>query len=692
MKLYLSLVFICFTAFSIAQHQDKVDFKDAEVTVSVDGTEKSLSGKVVYSIDILERLDSVFLDAKKMTFTSVRINGKKAKFLNNQKTISIYRKFKPGKTYQLSLTYKVKPKQALYFIGEGKEQQIWTQGQGKYTSHWLPSLDDMNEKVVFNISILANKNHKVIANGKLKQKQPDLNNTNRWDFDMKHPMSSYLLAFAIGDFSNKSITSTSGIPIKLYYAPKDSLNVEPTYRYSKQIFDFLETEIGVPYPWQNYKQIPVRDFLYGGMENTTATIFSDGYVIDSTAFIDKNYVNVNVHELAHQWFGDMVTEVDASHHWLQEGFATYYAYLAEREFFGEDYYYWKLYDTAKQLRKLSRENNGEALINPKASSLTFYDKGAWALHMLKEEVGEQAFKLGVKEYLLKHQFKNVTIEDFILEIEKASGKDLSAFKTLWLESTAFPFEIAKTHLRKANASLNDFFELQWELTSSKEKNEAIIKRFWEKNTSIKFKEAVIINYYKSFSQAFLKSILKEEELKVRQAIALKAESIPSALKTEFISLLTDESYVNIENALYKLWVFKPEDRTLYLDKTKNVIGLPNKNVRLLWLMLSVLTKDYEEVLKKQYLEELRSYTAPKYRWDIRQEAFNYLNDVFGLSDENLKDLAQACVHHSWQFKKYARTLLDKQLKDNKTKKRFSMLLPSLNKEEQRYIKSKLIVK
>src|SRR5690606_8561022 len=158
----------------------------------------------------------------------------------------------------------------------------------------------------------------------------------------------------------------------------------------------LEEEIGVSYPWQNYKQIPVKDFMYAGMENTTVTIFSDTYVIDSISFIDKNYVNVNAHELAHQWFGNLVTEESGTHHWLHEGFATYYALLAEKEIFGNDYYYWQLYQSSQQLIALSEQEKGESLLNPHASSLTFYEKGAWALHILRPIVGDEFFKVAVK--------------------------------------------------------------------------------------------------------------------------------------------------------------------------------------------------------------------------------------------------------------------------------------------------------
>lgn len=702
MKLFktLFLFFISFPLFS--QHQDKVDFIHAEAEITPVPIEKEIKGSVTYTFNVLEKVDSVFLDAKNMKFSSVKLNNRKIKYSNNQEIISIFKKFKAGKQYKLSLSYETKPKQTVYFVGEvtnvissGVEKkdnanQIWTQGQGKYTSHWLPSFDDMTEKVEFDLVINTYEDDVVIANGKLNNiLEIASTNNKRWVYDMQKPMSSYLLAFVVGNFEKKTITSTSGVPIELYYEPKDSLKVEPTYRYSKQIFDFLENEIGVPYPWQNYKQTPVRDFLYAGMENTSATIFSNSYMVDSIGFQDKNYINVNAHELAHQWFGDMVTEESGSHHWLQEGFATYYALLAEKEIFGSDYFYWKLYKSAQQLDKQSKDGNAKALTNPKASSLTFYQKGAWALYMLKDEVGENAFKKGMKSYLEKHQYKNVMIEDFMSEIEMASDKDLSQFKNEWLLGTVFPYNKVKENLREQNQSLAHFFDLQRELTTSNANNEAIIKRYWNKSSSTQFKVATVEKYHALLSNSFKSQLLQFDDIKVIQAIALAMDDIPKELKLDFETLLTDKSYVTIENVLYKLWVYHSEDRAIYLDKTRGVIGLPDKNIRLLWLTFANLTKGYDNDKKNGYLEELRRYTSSEYGFEIRRNTFQYLNDIFGFTDQNLKDLANACIHHSWRFKNFSRNILDKQLEKDNIKNRFVNLLEELNEEEQRYIKSKL---
>lgn len=687
-------VFFFILARLFGQHQDKVDFIHADVFIEPSPKEKLVTGTVIYKLGVLEDVDSVFLDARHLKFTNVRLNGRKAKFLNNNRTISIYKNFKKGKSYQLRLAYTANPKQTVYFLGWEdplpNSGQVWTQGQGKYTSHWLPSFDDMEEKVEYDINISHNLGYYVIANGKRIKTVSNHKGGIYTSFDMQQPMSSYLLAFAIGDYDKQELASTSGVPIENYFYPKDSLKVEPTYRYTKEIFDFLEQEIGVEYPWQNYKQLPVRDFLYAGMENTTATIFSDGYMVDSTAFVDKNYVNVNAHEMAHQWFGNLVTEKDGSHHWLHEGFATYYAYLAEKKLFGDEHFFWKLYDSAKQLNKLSREGKGEALTNPRASSLTFYEKGAWAIHMLRSEIGDIAFKNGIKSYLEKFKFKNVTIQDFLNEMELASGTKLSSFSALWLNTAEFPFELAKENLISNSRPLKEFLKLKWELTTSLEEKNIIIKRYWEGSNSNDLKARILMNYHKRLSADFLKIAFNSESIRIRQALATIFDKVPNAAKSDYETLLDDKSYVTIENALYRLWISFPQERAMYLERTRGISGLPNKNVRLLWLLFAVLTKDYgTDELREEYISELLDYTSPEHAIEIRQGAFGLIGEVLKFSDENILDLFNASVHHSWQFQKFARTLLDDLLKDDKQKKRVMALSKGLKGDELRYINSKL---
>lgn len=695
MKYLLPFAFLLtlFSFSSHAQHQDKVDFIKGKAYIKPILSEKRIEGRVIYEFNVLQEVDSVFVNAKNMNVSYVRLNSRKAKFKNDGKSISVKSRYVKGNDYTIEIVYSCIPKQTVYFLGEydvlGGNKQIWTQGQGKYTSHWLPSFDDMEEKVEFDLTFDTPLDYKsIIANGNWIETKSNHNGGIYTSFDMQKPMSSYLLAFVIGNYEKQELTSKSGIPIENYYYPQDSLKVEPTYRYTKRIFDFIEKEIGFPYPWQNYKQIPVHDFLYAGMENTSATIFSDGYVIDSIAFVDKNYVNVNAHELAHQWFGNLVTEKDGSHHWLHEGFATYYALLTEKEIFGEDYFYWKLYESLLELQNMADRGEGQSLLDPKASSLVFYQKGAWALHMLKEHIGEVAFKKGIQSYLKKYQFKNVTVSNFLDEMEAASNTDLATFKKNWLESTEIPISIAKKALSEASPSLKILFSMDDRLKEN-QSDDLDFTSYWAETNSVHLKKHIIKSYYQVLPQEVLKKAIIADTIPIRQTMAIRTDSIPVFLKTEFESLLNDKSYITIENALFKLWASFPNDRVRYLNKTKDIIGLPNKNIRLLWLTLSLLTNGYDAPNTQRHFKELSNYTSNEYSWEVRMPAFQYLNQALGLTDESLRSLINACVHHSWQFKKYARNLMDELMKDTDYKIRIEKLAIGLKGSELEYIKTKL---
>ena len=649
------LVFFLFFTFCLkAQQTDFVDFKSAKATIFFDDLIKNeIAGMVSYEFKILKDTDSIFVDAKGFQNIKYVLNGIISDSLYNGNQIIVKHPFKANTTHKLDMVFKTIPKKAMYFIDwnfENGNKQIWTQGQGKYTSNWLPSFDDVNEKVVFDLTITFDKNYEVISNGTLTNKQFN-DATITWHYDMQQPMSSYLVALVIGKYHKKTEISKSGIPLVMYYYPEDSLKVEPTYRYTKSMFDFLEAEIGVPYPWQNYKQVPVKDFLYAGMENTTTTIFSDSFVIDATAFIDKNYVNVNAHELAHQWFGNLVTATSATHHWLQEGFATYYALLAEKAVFGTDYYYWQLYQYAQELLEQDKVGGSTSLLDPKSSSTTFYKKGAWVLHLLREQIGDAVFKKAVKNYVLKHQFADVETDDFIGEVEKISGQDLSAFVEDWLNARVFNYEACLKSLKKSKF-IQDYLIVDCE------------------NDVLKCTDYLASNSYDEIKIHVISqkpTLIKKEDfknnLKVRQAIAINLTQIPSELKTDYETLLNDTSYVTIEKALFNLWVNFPQERKKYLLQTKGIQGFNDKNSRIVWLTLALITEDFESENKQTYFQELTNYTNPVYGFEIRQNAFLYLQEIKACNDACKENLKQATTHPSWQFSKFAKTMLE-QLNSN----------------------------
>lgn len=688
----MKYIFLFLTSFIFAQQTQSVDFKTASGQLFVNPKDKTIAGTITYNFNVLRPIDTIKIDAQNMQFSDVKLNDKPVSFTTNGKQLLLLHPFKKGKKW-VRFSYEAKPKQALYFIGseENANLQIWTQGQGKYTSHWFPSFDDVNEKVVFNLEIVFDKNYQVIANGTLKEKITNDNKT-YWRYRMQQPMSSYLLMMAIGKFYKKTQQSSSGVPLEWYYEPKDAAFFEPTYRHSATIFNFLEKEIGVKYPWENYKQVPVRDFLYAGMENTSATTFSSRYVVDAVGFNDRKYTNVNAHELAHQWFGDLVTAESGKHHWLQEGFATYYALLAEKELYGEDYFYSYLYEKAQQLKFASRTDTIPVL-NAKASSLTFYEKGAWALFVLHQKIGDKAFKKAIKNYLKKHAFQTVNTNDFFAEIEKVAAFDTKLFSKVWLEDYKFN-TLESNDLLKKNAAIKIQLELdQYRNIPLAEKKDFLMKVL-QSDVYYTVKENVIFQLRKE-SYDDIKDLLTvamaTKNWSIRQKIANLFPKVPEAFKADYETLLTDASYQTQEIALFQLWNSFENDRIRYLDQTKNWIGFNDYNLRILWLALALNTPNYSTDTAS-LAKELIQYSSLDFEASTRQNALESLIGFQIITPEVLHNLVNATTHHLWQFSKYGRDNIRKLLKDPKYRAAFEELLPVLNENEKFQLNRLLVEK
>jgi aminopeptidase N len=678
----MKYLFLILSTITFAQQTKSVDFTLVHGQITINPKDKSVKGAVSYWFDVLKPVDTIKIDAQNMDFSDVELNQKRIQFVNNGKQILLISPFKKG-TFNISFNYVAKPKQAIYFVGSEKNDnvQIWTQGQGKNTSNWFPSFDDVNEKVIFSMEVVVDSKYQVISNGILKSKA-DNNSMTYWRFNMQKPMSSYLIMLSIGKFEKQTQQSNSGIPLEMYYEFNDKFKFEPTYRYSKQLFDFLEKEIGVKYPWGIYKQAPVREFLYAGMENTSATLFSTRYVVDDTGFEDRSYTTVNAHELAHQWFGNLVTAESGKHHWLQEGFATYYALLAEKEIYGDDYFYSKLYESAQQLKFASRTDTIPVL-NAKASSLTFYQKGAWALFVLRKAIGDKAFKKAVKSYLKKHSFQTVNTQDFFAEVKKVSDYDLSNFSKVWLEETVFNTQQANDLLNKNN-SIQVLFQIEKLKNKPLSDKENFFAETLQSNVYFSVKEA-IVNQLKlekfDHKAALLSMALETKNVKVRQAVGASLNEIPESFRVQYETLLDDKSYQTQEIALYNLWNNFPQQRSRYLDKSKDWIGFSDYNLRTLWLSLALSTPNYS-MNKEQLIDELINYSSGNYEATIRQDALDKVLTFNIINEEVLQNLVNATTHHMWQFSKFGRDNIRKLLKTEGMRATFEKILPNLNEGEQ----------
>jgi len=675
-------IFILFSTLAFAQQYKNIDFKSVHAKIYFNVPQKEISVTANYNFVVNNVIDTIRIDAVKMNFTKVIINGKPVNYKNNSKEILLFEGYKNGKN-SLSVSYTAQPTQTLYFIDEGG-LQIWTQGQGKYTSHWLPSFNDVNEKMIFNYSITFDNEYTVLSNGVLRNKKFEANkNKTVWDYEMCKPMPSYLAVLAIGKFAKNETISQNGIPLEFYLDKNDTDKFKTTYAYSKQIFDFLNKKIGIKYPWKVYRQVPVRDFLYGGMENTTTTIFTQDWVVDSISKNDKNYVEIDAHELAHHWFGDLITAKSSKDHWLQEGFATYYSMLAEREIYGEDYFYNLLYRNATLIKDAAKKDTIPVL-NEKASSLSYYQKGAWALFYIKENIGEKTFDKIIKKYIKKYQYQNVTTDDFLAMVKQYSDFDIEDFKKRWLEDYSYPEKDIDALLSK-NQTVTTLIKLQ------KENKQPFDSRYDELLNlmispvfhAIKIR---ILNQIKNIpfdkKVAIIRAAMETQHVKVRQTVAQTVEKIPADFKTEYETLLQDASYNTREAALANLWINFPDSRKNYYELSKNWQGKNDKSLRIMFLFLTQTADFLSDDEKKNYHDELIDFTTEKYESSIRQNAFEVLLSETVIDKMVLKNLVNFTTCFRWQFSGYAKDSLKDLVKDETVKQMLTDFLPELNAKEK----------
>ena len=689
MRFYFLLLI---SAVAFSQQWQSVDFKTMNALLEINPIKRNVVGEVSYTFEVKQLIDTIRIDAQKMVFTNMKINGKEVKFKDNRKQLLLFEGYKKGKN-TLTFNYDAFPTQTMYFVNwdftksidtpEEVNGQIWTQGQGKYTSYWLPSFDDVNEKVIFGLTIVFQKSFEVISNGELLRKESVGDNIT-WSYQMTNPMSSYLVMLAIGHFKKQESHSVSGVPLVDYFEDTDSILVEPTYRNSAKIFDYLEREIGVPYPWKIYRQIPVHDFLYAGMENTTSTVFSRDFMVDHIGFNDRNFANVGAHELAHQWFGDLVTAQSGKDHWLQEGFATYYALLAERAVFGDDYFYEKLYTMSGQLMQAAKTDT-IPILNEKASSLSFYQKGAWALHALRESIGAEKFSTAVKNYLRKYAFQNVTTDDFLNEIKFVSDFDTTAFRKKWLEETTFPVQEVQVLLMKNNF-MKQYLSLQaqpLDLMNDREK----ILNIMQSDAYYPMKELLV---YQTVSLPFenkewlLKAALNTNELLVRQAVANVVSEIPESFRLSYETLLNDASYDTQEVVLLKLWKQFTDRREFYIEVSKDWIGFQNQNLKILHLYLSFLTSSDTKKKMEVYLQLLQ-FTGTNFDSNVQQEALERLLQLEIYTEDVFRSLAYGTAHHRWQFVKFCKDSIRKLIEEPKNRALFISIRSQLPIREKTHL-------
>jgi aminopeptidase N len=447
-----------------AIREHNVDFTRLNLNISFTPEDGALSGIADYTFFAIQpSVDSVFLDGPGILVQEIMLDNAKTRFKIDSAGITVF--FNPplkrNVEHRLKITYDATPKRGIYFVGWNYKntdktndptvirKQIWTQGQGIDNRHWIPSYDGLNDKLITSLTVTFDKAYTVVSNGALKNAPTENNGKKTWQYEMPHPHALYLVMLAIGQYEYMDYTSKNGMVSRQYYYPGTKNIAEQTYMYSAEMMDFLVEETGTPYPWTTYANVPVQEFLYGAMENTTATIFSDFFYQDARTFPDKNYVEINAHELTHQWFGDYIAAWSGSSHWLQESFATYYAKKFRQRISGEDYYHWKRREEMNTAFDADSKND-VPVGHSGAGSPRVYQKGSIVLDMLRYVVGDEQFKIAIHDFLARYPYQNVESNDFEMQFMRSMGINVEWFFDEWIYRGGFP--VYNVTYEKTNAA------------------------------------------------------------------------------------------------------------------------------------------------------------------------------------------------------------------------------------------------
>lgn len=424
-------------AFLSTERERVVDIERIRIAVQFVPTAKRVIGRVTHVfVPLRTVVDSIVFDGIRMTIRSIRSGTSALRFRTTDTTVVIYGKWRYPRRDSITIEYECTPARGLYFPGWDdptgrKRKQIWTQGQPFDTRHWVPLYDYPNDKAITETIVTFDSSYTVISNGTLVDKRANPDGTLTWHYAMTKPHATYLIMLAIGKYGVVERRTRGGVPLRLYYYAEHPEWVEPTYRYSAEMVDFLEDLLGVRFPWESYSQVPVEDYIAGAMENTTATVFGDFFHGDARAMLDRSYISVNMHELTHQWFGDYVTQRDERSIWLHESFATFYPKLFFRRYFGEDYYQW-MRRGEHHAALAASESNSLPILHRNAGTARIYSKGSAVLDMLMDLVGEEHFHRAVGFYLRSHAYGTVETRDFERAFADALGMNLGWFFEQWL--------------------------------------------------------------------------------------------------------------------------------------------------------------------------------------------------------------------------------------------------------------------
>lgn len=426
----------------------EVDILHLKLEVTPDFENRSVNGMATLDFQpIRYPLSRLRLDAVDLRIHDVTASHPIRSWYNNDRELQIMftDPIPAGETAFVTVRYDATPEKGLYFrtteMGyRAGDVHLFTQGETTEARHWYPSHDFPNEKFTTEIHCRVPVEMTVLSNGRKLGETVDGTTgmkTVRWRTEKPHV--NYLVSLVAGYFQSLE-TTHNGLPLAFHTAPSQFHMAERSMADTIPCLDYFVSEIGVPYPWEKYDQVCVQDFMWGGMENTSVTTLTDRTLSVPEMETLSSSTGLVAHELAHQWFGDLITCKEWAHVWLNEGFATYYTLLFTRHKEGQDAFKYDLWNTGQSILRLSLEADRRPIvfreydrdIEALIPSVMVYNKGAWVLHMLRSQLGEEPFRVAVQTFLERHAYDTVVTHDWIRILEEVTGRSLDGFFDQWV--------------------------------------------------------------------------------------------------------------------------------------------------------------------------------------------------------------------------------------------------------------------
>lgn len=350
--------------------------------------------------------------------------------------------------FEVRIRYEATPRAGLYFVEDGALRQIWTQGEPQDNRHWIPFIDVPGDKLTSELLVTVEPPFSVLSNGQLIDAAGHADGSVTYHWRQDQPHAPYLIMLAIGDYARVHTSvdlpdHPRPVPLDFWVYPGQQNNLERTFGRTDDMMRFFSERLAMVYPWDRYAQVLLRHFQFGGMENTGATTLTDRAFVRERSAIDYDPDGLIAHELAHQWFGNVVTTETWADIWLNEGFATYLSALFKEDYEGADAFAHTMTSLADGYFAEAERYRRPLVWNQWTAPIQMFDahsyqKGAWVLHMIREQLGDETFYAVLHRYLRTNAFQPVTTDDFKFALEGRADRRFDAFFDQWIYGAGHP--------------------------------------------------------------------------------------------------------------------------------------------------------------------------------------------------------------------------------------------------------------